>query len=53
MCDTQSSSTTDQSDATVSVAKVVLPTLVPTAAFATGQCMETNRVKVPLCSLSS
>ena len=40
-------------DISVSMAKVVLPLLVPTIAFATKQGMKINRVKVPFCSLSS
>ena len=38
-------------NATVSVAKVVLPPLVPAAAFATEHSMNTNRMKVPLPNL--
>ena len=38
-------------NATILVAKVVLPPLVPPAAFATGQGMKINKAKEPLCSL--
>ena len=40
-------------DTLVFVDNVVLPLLEPSAVYATGQSMKTNRTKVPLGSLSS